>query len=221
MPVEQMAVIPASNHTLSLSNRLQEAVQRLGADNEQLKRENERLARVIDSGDWGRQRVQELVEAGRVLQAERDALQKLVGAAGAAQGPMGSSGCGSAGMIAAGLPPPLSDATNSPEPVPTVSHSPGLAGSGDFGSGVLQRYRVSAAGIQPSGGTAIAAGWGGSSAGGGRQAISTSRPASPAARNKLLVSERSRRVLKAGCAQCMAAPRFANDSRRMLPAICV
>jgi hypothetical protein len=45
---------------------------------ERLRQENERLARVVDSGDWGRDRVAELTQAGQVLQQERDALVKLV-----------------------------------------------------------------------------------------------------------------------------------------------
>ena len=45
---------------------------------ERLRQENERLARVVDSGDWGRDRVAELTQAGQVLQQERDALIKLV-----------------------------------------------------------------------------------------------------------------------------------------------
>ena len=178
------------------AHRLAEAVQRLGAENEQLKRENERLARVIDSGDWSRQRVQELLEAGRVMQAERDALQKLVGAA-AAGGPAAALssgyGGGSGGYARAEYlgqqAPPLSDATNSPEVTPAAVRSPSLAGSGDYEGGVLQRYHVSA-GIQPGGaaggGSAISAVWG-SITGGDRQGMSSARSTSPAARNKLLV----------------------------------
>ena len=45
---------------------------------ERLRQENERLARVVDSGDWGRDRVSELTQAGHVLQQERDALLQLV-----------------------------------------------------------------------------------------------------------------------------------------------
>ncbi|PRW45153.1 centriole proteome [Chlorella sorokiniana] len=181
-----------------MARRLAETMQRLGAENEQLKRENERLARVIDSGDWSRQRVQELLEAGRVLQVERDALQKLVGAAAASGG--GASigcwgGCSGAGTGGAGV-PPLGDATNSPGAVPDVACSPSLAGSGEYEGGLLQRYRASAAGTQPAaapaahGGTAIPAAWGGG-AGGSRQAGRSSRPTSPAARNKLLVKSGS------------------------------
>jgi hypothetical protein len=54
-------------------------VGQLAADNERLVRDNERLCRVIDSGDWGRQRVEELLRAGQVLQEERDGLARLVG----------------------------------------------------------------------------------------------------------------------------------------------
>lgn len=142
--------------------------------------------------------MQELLEAGRVLQAERDALQKLVGSAAAATScPAGGSGSSGAGCMAAGAlgaeVPPLGDATNSPGAVPAMARSPSLAGSGEYEGGLLQRYRVSASGIQPavaaapaSSGAAIPASWGGR-AGGGRQATGSPRPTSPAARNKLLV----------------------------------
>lgn len=63
--------------------------QQLAEENSRLKQECERLGRVIDSGDWGRQRVQELLQAGQVLREERDGLARLVGAMQAqqAQGP--------------------------------------------------------------------------------------------------------------------------------------
>jgi hypothetical protein len=66
------------NLSSALPRRLTEQVQQLAADGDQLRRENERLCRVIDSGDWGRQRVEELLQAGGVLQEERDALARLV-----------------------------------------------------------------------------------------------------------------------------------------------
>lgn len=50
----------------------------LAAENERLRRDNERCVRLIDSGEWGRGRVAELVAAGEVLQGERDALLKLI-----------------------------------------------------------------------------------------------------------------------------------------------
>lgn len=50
----------------------------LNLEVERLRQENERLARVVDSGDWNRDRVAELTQAGQVLQQERDALLKLV-----------------------------------------------------------------------------------------------------------------------------------------------
>ena len=107
--------------------RLSEELGRLAAENEHLKADNDRLCRVIDSGDWGRQRVQELLQAGRVLQDERDALARLVG--GLQQGG-GSGGGGGSGAAAV-----LHDATNSP----TVA-----------GAGPLQQYCISPAGIHPS-----------------------------------------------------------------------
>jgi hypothetical protein len=47
-------------------------------ENERLRRDNERFVRLIDSGEWGRGRVAELVAAGGVLQGERDALLQLI-----------------------------------------------------------------------------------------------------------------------------------------------
>lgn len=143
---------------------------------------------MIDSGDWGRQRVQELCAAGRVLQAERDALQKLVesaAAGGSSSASVGASAC-SAGIVAICGEVPLGDANNSPEAAAPAS-------------GALQQYCVSAAGIQPAGGTAgglIPAGWG---SGSGSGPLASSRPTSPAARNKLLV--RMGRGVVACCAQ--------------------
>lgn len=52
----------------------------LQAENERLRRDNERFVRLVDSGDWGRGRVAELAAAGEVMRAERDALLRLVGA---------------------------------------------------------------------------------------------------------------------------------------------
>ena len=43
-----------------------------------MRRDNERFVRLIDSGEWGRGRVSELVSAGEVLKGERDALMKLI-----------------------------------------------------------------------------------------------------------------------------------------------
>jgi hypothetical protein len=48
------------------------------AENERLRRDNERFVRLIDSGEWGRGRVAELVGAADVLKGERDALLKLI-----------------------------------------------------------------------------------------------------------------------------------------------
>ncbi|KAL4448368.1 hypothetical protein ABPG75_005587 [Micractinium tetrahymenae] len=59
-------------------DRLGEQAQQLAKENARLRQECERLGRVIDSGDWGLQRVQELLQAGRVLQEERDGLARLV-----------------------------------------------------------------------------------------------------------------------------------------------
>jgi predicted hydrolase (HD superfamily) len=58
---------------------LQESLAKLQAENERLRRDNERFVRLIDSGEWGRGRVAELVSAGEVMRGERDALLKLIG----------------------------------------------------------------------------------------------------------------------------------------------
>lgn len=47
---------------------LQELLSRLQAENERLRRDNERFVRLIDSGEWGRGRVAEMVAAGEVMQ---------------------------------------------------------------------------------------------------------------------------------------------------------
>lgn len=60
------------------SCKLMAEVQRLTTEAALLRQDNERLARIIDSGDWGRERVAELLQAGEVLQRERDALLRLV-----------------------------------------------------------------------------------------------------------------------------------------------
>lgn len=61
-----------------LSRRALDEALRLKKENEQLRQDNQRLSKVIDSGEWGRDRVSELAQAGQVLQQERDALLKLV-----------------------------------------------------------------------------------------------------------------------------------------------
>jgi FtsZ-binding cell division protein ZapB len=58
----------------------QTRVAALQQENERLRRDNERFVRIIDSGEWGRGRVAELVQAGQVLKQERDQLRTLMGA---------------------------------------------------------------------------------------------------------------------------------------------
>lgn len=58
---------------------MQEEVQSLRQENERMRRDNERFVRIIDSGEWGRGRVAELVQAGQVLKQERDQLRSLMG----------------------------------------------------------------------------------------------------------------------------------------------
>jgi hypothetical protein len=50
----------------------------LRQENERMRRDNERFVRIIDSGDWGRGRVAELVQAGQILKQERDQLRQLM-----------------------------------------------------------------------------------------------------------------------------------------------
>jgi chromosome segregation ATPase len=58
----------------------QTRVAALQQENERPRRDNERFVRIIDSGEWGRGRVVELVQAGQVLKQERDQLRTLMGA---------------------------------------------------------------------------------------------------------------------------------------------
>lgn len=50
----------------------------MNAENDRLRRDNERFVRLIDSGEWGRGRVSELVKAGEIMKNERDALVALI-----------------------------------------------------------------------------------------------------------------------------------------------
>eukprot|EP00877_Chromochloris_zofingiensis_P001776 jgi/Chrzof1/1159/Cz01g42220.t1 len=63
---------------LTSKEDMQAHIHELQAENERLRRDNERFVRLIDSGEWGRGRVAELVTAGEVLKGERDALLKLI-----------------------------------------------------------------------------------------------------------------------------------------------
>ena len=53
-------------------------VRALKDQNARLRRDNERFVRLVDSGEWGRGRVEELTEAGRVLRDERRQLEELI-----------------------------------------------------------------------------------------------------------------------------------------------
>jgi hypothetical protein len=66
-------------HPARCCYRLQDTLAKLQAENERLRRDNERFVRLIDSGEWGRGRLAELVSAGEVMRGERDALLKLIG----------------------------------------------------------------------------------------------------------------------------------------------
>ncbi|GLI68927.1 hypothetical protein VaNZ11_013348 [Volvox africanus] len=63
---------------LTTKEQLVVTVRELREENERLRRDNERFVRLIDSGEWGRGRVAELVSAGEILKGERDALLKLI-----------------------------------------------------------------------------------------------------------------------------------------------
>lgn len=52
--------------SLGLTAVSQLQVKALSEENERLRRDNERFVRLIDSGEWGRGRVSELVSAGEV-----------------------------------------------------------------------------------------------------------------------------------------------------------
>ena len=58
--------------------QLQEDFSQLQAENTRLQRDCERFQRIIDSGEWGRGRVEELARAGEVMRGERDAMLKLI-----------------------------------------------------------------------------------------------------------------------------------------------
>ncbi|KAF8067176.1 hypothetical protein HT031_002223 [Scenedesmus sp. PABB004] len=64
---------------LAAKEGLEEGLAKLQAENERLRRDNERFVRLIDSGEWGRGRVAELASAGEVMRTERDALLALIG----------------------------------------------------------------------------------------------------------------------------------------------
>ncbi|KAL2622577.1 hypothetical protein R1flu_002782 [Riccia fluitans] len=59
--------------------RLQEHIVEVEKENDRVRQENQRLTHVIDSGDWGRKRIAELLQAGKILSGERDALTRLLG----------------------------------------------------------------------------------------------------------------------------------------------
>lgn len=85
-----------------VSFSLAQEAARLQQEAAQLREDNHRLSRVIDSGEWGRDRVHELTEAGKVLQQERDALVKLVESLPGARTRRGSR----LSVVQSGAPPP-------------------------------------------------------------------------------------------------------------------
>jgi len=58
----------------SMSQRLYELEQ----EKARLERDNERFVRLIDSGEWGKGRVEEIVKAGEAMRKERDEMQRLL-----------------------------------------------------------------------------------------------------------------------------------------------
>lgn len=58
----------------SMSQRLQELEQ----EKARLERDNERFVRLIDSGEWGKGRVEEIVKAGEAMRKEREEVQGLL-----------------------------------------------------------------------------------------------------------------------------------------------
>jgi hypothetical protein len=63
VPWQPASTFPYLTSLVSLSHT-KVAVQELREENERLRRDNERFVRLIDSGEWGRGRVAELVSAG-------------------------------------------------------------------------------------------------------------------------------------------------------------
>ena len=68
----------AGDKQLNTMSGLRERLETVVRENGQLRKDNERFVKLIDSGEWGRTRVKELSQAGEVLRGERDALQKLI-----------------------------------------------------------------------------------------------------------------------------------------------
>ena len=50
----------------------------LKEDNQKLQKDNERFVRLIDSGEWGKSRINELMQAGELLRTERETLSSLL-----------------------------------------------------------------------------------------------------------------------------------------------
>lgn len=57
---------------------LQKRVQELEEEKARLERDNERFVRLIDSGQWGKGRVEEIVKAGEAMRKEREEMQSLL-----------------------------------------------------------------------------------------------------------------------------------------------
>lgn len=57
-------LIKAKEELVAKAGDLQDRLEKATAENEHLFRDNARLVRLIDSGDWGRARIVELVQAG-------------------------------------------------------------------------------------------------------------------------------------------------------------
>lgn len=60
-------LLAAKEEQLARAEKLQAALEKAKAENERMFKDNARLVRLIDSGDWGRARVVELVQAVKSL----------------------------------------------------------------------------------------------------------------------------------------------------------
>lgn len=54
-------------HEMAEGQSALERMESMAAENDRLRRDNERFVRLIDSGEWGRSRVEEMTTAGQVL----------------------------------------------------------------------------------------------------------------------------------------------------------
>lgn len=172
------AFLPAC-HPCSLADR----AERLQGEAAQLAADNERLCRVVDSGDWGRARVQELVQVGGAKEGVGGSgAHHMVGLGAGAGADYHKPGLTNISAFGAATAAPqagrvlqeerdalarlvascgagsstggaLQDATNSPGPGSGTAAAAAAAAAACSLDGRLQHYRVTPAGIQPEAGT--------------------------------------------------------------------